>query len=86
MCEIWLELGRRPVSLTVSVNEAPLTTTSAVPSTALAFSAAIGKLTFGAAAVVGVLPPQAATARMVVSASSGLFTSPGYVRKAGLSP
>src|ERR1700682_4397543 len=77
MCEMWLELNARPVSFTVSVNEAPLRTTSAVPATALPFWAAIAKVTFGAGdAALGVLPPQAATARIVINARRGLFTAP----------
>src|ERR1700694_2756929 len=77
MCEMWLGGDGPEVSFTVSVNEAPLRTTSAVPVTALPFWAAIAKVTVGAGdAALGVLPPQAATARIVINARRGLFTAP----------
>jgi hypothetical protein len=74
---MWLELGTRPVSLTVSVNESALFATSAVPETTLPFWAAIGKLTFDTAGAVEGVPPQAAMRiALTTRASRGFFTHP----------
>lgn len=58
MCEIWLELGARPVSLTETVNDPVALTISPEPDTALAFWAPMLKFILGAGAAAA-LPPTA---------------------------
>src|ERR1700682_2805522 len=87
MCEMWLELGARPVSLPETVNNPAALTISPVPDTALAFWAPIVKLILGAGGATAVPPPQAASATTLTRASNGLFIDClYYVGPRALSP
>src|ERR1700674_2207248 len=87
MCEIGLELGARPVSLTETVNDPAALTISPEPDTALAFWAAMVKLILGTGGAAAVPPPQAASATTLTRASNGLFIDClYYVGPRALSP